>query len=258
MTGEIRLTQRIRASRAELWRACSTTEGLERWYADRITGALSPGGRLVLEWPALGAAVELEVAEVNAGERVVFRNGQSRVTLTPGDGELGLAHQGLAATDDLSGFESSWRIALSLLAQSVEVHPAERRTARWFIRRTRTKPELAHLYFTEREALAAWLGSGGPLGPEGSRYALDLDGRPMSGKVLVRAAGRDVALSWHEDGDSVVVFRTLPSPASERERLVGAWWSRWGESGEERPPAAETLERAVERLSAVLERSGAA
>jgi len=76
--------------------------------------------------------------------------------------------------------------------------------------------------------------------------------------VLCRAPGRDVALTWEEQNDSVLVLRTLPSPRASQERVVAICWSKWGatEPGEH---AIETeLRRSLERLGALLAMSGSA
>jgi uncharacterized protein YndB with AHSA1/START domain len=72
MTGDLRLVRPCGATRAELWKACATAEGLETWYADKVTGSLSPGGGVRLEWPALGARVDLDVVDWVPNDRVVF------------------------------------------------------------------------------------------------------------------------------------------------------------------------------------------
>lgn len=258
MTGEVRLGKSIRASREELFRACATTDGLERWYADRVTGAMTRGSSVRLEWPELNAGVELHVAELVPNERIVLASGESRVTLTVSEGHLELVHEGLAPTDDVPGFGSSWRVALAVLAHAVEAHPGRPRRTDWIARPARTSATLAHLCFTEPEALTSWLGRAEKIGAEGQPYSIRLEtGETMQGKVVARPSGRDVAFTWEERGNSVVVFRTLPSP-SEGERVLAVCWSHWTpeEAGER--AVVNGFERAIERLSSVLLQSGEA
>jgi uncharacterized protein YndB with AHSA1/START domain len=259
MTGEVRLQRSIRASRADLWQACSTPAGLEGWYADRVTGPFTRGGTVRLEWPDLGAGIELTVSEVVPGERLALTNGESRVVLDVGDGLVSLVHEGLTTDDDIEGFRSSWSVALAVLAHAMEQHPGAARRTRWCARPARTSASLAHLCFTEPEALATWLGGAIVMGAEGEAYSLRLgSGDPVSGRVLVRSGGRDVALTWHEQNDAVLVLRTLPSPKSDEERIVAVCWSKWGPTGPGERALENELRRSLERLAGVLAMSGQA
>jgi uncharacterized protein YndB with AHSA1/START domain len=259
MTGEVRLERSIRASRAELWQACSTPAGLEGWYADRVTGTFVRGGSVRLEWPDLSAGIELEVAESVPNERLVLTNGESRVVLEVAEGQVSLAHEGLTMEDDVEGFRSSWRVALAVLTHALEKHRGTARRTRWCARPARTSASLAHLCFTEPEALATWLGDEIVMGAEGEAYSLRLgSGDQVSGRVLVRSGGRDVALTWDEQNDAVLVLRTLPSPKSDEQRIVAVCWSKWGPTGPGERALENELRRALERLAGVLAMSGQA
>jgi uncharacterized protein YndB with AHSA1/START domain len=259
MTGEVHLVCSVRASREELWEACGTRSGLEGWYADRVTGTVARGATLRLEWPELGATVGLQVEEVRSNEQIVLVNGRSRVALTVEDGRVELAHTGLSEEDDVEGFESSWRVALAMLKHALEEHPRSPRRIRWVARPAQASAELAHLCFTAPAALDRWLGHGSEMGAEGEPYSLTLaTGERMSGKVLCRAAGRDVALSWDEQNDSMLVLRTLPSPRAAKERVVAICWSKWGATEAGEHAIESELRRSLERLGAILAMSGRA
>ena len=75
----------------------------------------------------------------------------------------------------------------------------------------------------------------------------------MSGRVLSHTPGRDVLLTWEEDGSSTLAFRTLPSPRDPEQRLLAVVWSRFGNAD---PPEARRagIEAAVDRLTRVLDR----
>jgi uncharacterized protein YndB with AHSA1/START domain len=259
MAGDVNLIWSIRASREELWEACSTRSGLEGWYADRVTGTIANGAKLRLEWPELGATVELYVEDIRHGDRIALVNGKSRVQLTIGEGTVQLTHTGLDDGDDAEGFRSSWRVALAILQQSLEEHPRAPRRVRWAARPARTSAELAHLCFTAPAALDRWLGHGSVMGGEGEAYRLTLpSGEPMSGTVLCRTPGRDVALTWSEQNDSVLVLRTLPSPRASQERVIALCWSKWGATEPGEHAIHGELRRCVERLGALLAMTGSA
>jgi len=268
MTGDLHIDRRVSALSSELWEACATPRGLEGWYADRVTGAIANGGTVRVEWPGLQSSAALEVAEWSPERRVVYRNGASRVALEVSDQRVSLTHSGLSATDDIEGFRSSWRVALAVLAHSIEAHRGRQRRTAWLLARARTSARIARLYFTEPEGLSAWLARGPGIPGEGEGYSMTtLDGRPMSGRVLTVEGGRDVALSWNEADDSVLVFRSLPSPTHRDERILASCWSRWtapssrheGALGEPEVKQIEAeLERSMRRLASELDRGGVA
>lgn len=243
------------ASREELFRACSTAPGLEGWYADSVRGRMSPGQPVHLEWPGVGAALDLELTELNPERSVVFEGGGTRVTLTVGDQVLSIAHEGVPKAA-LAGLRSSWRVALALLAHGLECHPGKPRAARWEVRQVRATPELVHLCFTESSALGRWLGDSPGIGREGDPFSLRLgESRDLSGTVLAQSDGHDVAVSIAEVGQSFLSLRTLPS--STPGCHVALCWSTWTPIDEGTAELFRELGRAMDRLSGLLARSGA-
>jgi uncharacterized protein YndB with AHSA1/START domain len=253
---DLTLTQHVHASEAELWRACSAPAGLAAWQADQVDGKVEPGQSLTLRWPALGASVHLRVLEVEPRRRVVLGTGELRVALELAPGQLTLTQSPLGETEDRAGFASSWRLALATLAHYLERHPRERRQTHWWVRPLRVSPEAAHVFFSDPRALGAWLTreTTGVV-EEGARYSHTLhDGATMSGRVCSLNAGRDVALTWEEQNDSLVCFRTLPSPRSSEERLVALTWSYWASEPDGAARSLDGLGAAFERLARLLEK----
>ncbi len=252
MTRVIHLERSIAAPADAAWEACATPRGIARWQADEVTGTVERGSSLALRWPALGARVDLDVVDVAPERRLVLRSGDALLALDLAPGSIQLEHGGLAPGDELEGVASSWRLSLSLLAQSVERHRGRDRRVEWVVRRARTNTAAAHAFFTDGSALGSWLARHGSVGPEGSRYELELmSGTRMSGRVLSHTPARDVALEWSEQGDSVLVMRTLPSPVDPDDRLIALCWSRWGADP---PPDAlkGELAAALDRLARIL------
>jgi uncharacterized protein YndB with AHSA1/START domain len=252
MGHKIRVVQLVKAQRADLWRAVATTSGLARWQADRADGQIRKGSTVRLSWPALHAEVILEVAGLESGASVTYRNGDTRTRFDVEDGSVTLEHDGLDEDDDLEGFASSWRVALAALKHSTERHPGHARTVAWFTRTVHATPEIAHLYFTDPAALAGWLGRSSGIGTVGAPYSIVGDsGTLLEGRVLARVPARDVALSW-DSADAAITLRTLPS-RDDSERVVAVSISFWG------PPREVTLfEAALDRLARALSAHGRA
>ncbi|MEB2310757.1 MAG: SRPBCC domain-containing protein [Sorangiineae bacterium] len=245
----IRLEQRVTATAGEVWEACATPEGLARWQADEVKGSVTPGGTLELAWPGLGAALTLEIAELDRHRRITFEGGGARVTLALAPGKLLLEHTEPDSEEERAGVTSSWRVSLALLAHALERHPGRERRVTWFAQPARVSSETLHVYFTAASALGGWLARRGSVGSEGSRYQLELaGGAPMSGRVLANVPGRDVALEWEEDGGSTLVLRSLPSPLVPRERLIVLGWSRFAVEPAE-PALAREVASALARLA---------
>jgi uncharacterized protein YndB with AHSA1/START domain len=250
----IALLQRVRAPRPRIWAALSQPQGLAAWQADEAAGELRVGGAITLGWPALGLSVMLDVVRVEPEQRLILRNGQALVDTVIGDQLVTLTHSGLAHGDDHAGLESSWRVALALLAHHCERPADEQRRVHWLIGATRCSAAAAHVFFTDSAALASWLTRRGQIGETGSELALELaDGTPLSGHVLANVPGHDLAVSWQEDGQSVLCMRTLPVSADPGQRLVALCWSRWGDAPMPEPRL-EALEAAHVRLLRALDR----
>ena len=252
MQQSIQLTQAVDAPPERAWHACSEPAGLAAWQADEVKGRVVPGGRLLLSWPALGASIELTVEELQAGRRLVLQGAVSRLALVVEPGRVILTQDGLSAGDEAEGTASSWRLSLAVLAHYLTHHDGATRQVSWFVRPVRTNTEAAHALFTREATLRTWLTRGGEIAEPGSRVRLRLAwGDSLTGTVLAHTPGRDVAVSWTEQAESVLALRTLPSPRTPGERLVAMVWSHWGDI----PSLGHTeeqLARAVERLAGVL------
>ena len=255
----IRISQKIPASLDALWAACATPAGIAGWQADKVTGSVTEGETLALNWPDLGVSIRLDVLELLERRRIVFGHGDTRVCFELREGEVELSHSAPFEDDEEAGTASSWRLALGTLAHYLDRYAGERRETAWLVKPATTSAEAAHAFFTLPDALAAWLGRAtAPIGPAGSRYRIALSGGgSMSGVVLAHTEGRDLALRWDEAGHSVITFRTLPSPRGERERLLVISWSRWAALDNAQRIAGE-LGGALSRLVQLFGAAGAA
>lgn len=206
----------------------------------------------------MGLSVRVHVAESVPDERIVYEVGSSRLIIEVEEGSVALTHEGLRSDDEEDGMRSAWQAALGLLEHGIVHHPNLPRHVRWFLQPVTASAGFAHLYFTEQAALAQWLTRSGAIGEIGTECHLALNwGAQLTGRVLANVPERDLAVSWLEEAESCLVFRTFPSPRSADERLLALCWSVYG-----RPDFSEQttqgLQAAVERLGRVLNRAGSA
>jgi hypothetical protein len=252
---EIHLTQTIDAPVERVWQACATIEGLSAWQADEARGNVEPGASIELGWPALGVRLDLEVEAMTSSKSIVLVADHARLELELAPGEVRLVHSGVGSGDELDGVASSWRMSLAILAHYCERHFGRRRFVRWLTRPARTSAETAHVFFTDEHALANWLGRGSSIGEVGSELGIELAaGDRLSGRVIANSPGRDVAITWQEDEESVLCFRTLPLPRTAGDRLLALSWSRWADQPPEQSRL-EQLDAAHHRLTRALGQS---
>ncbi len=254
----VRVEQIIQAPKDRIWRACASVNGLRSWQADEVEGKFTRGETLMLGWPALGVAVELEIDRIEHERSVVLTAEDSRLELEIGEGRVALSHSADFDDDEADGTLSSWRLSLATLAHYLEHHDGQERHVHWSIARAKASIEDAHAFFTLAGAQNGWLTrSGTGVGALGSDVTLDLAwGSALTGTVLSHTEPRDVLVSWHETNDSLLALRTLPSPDAPEERLLIATWSSWGV--EDTKLIEQNLDAAVTRLSRTLENRASA
>ncbi|HTA93265.1 MAG TPA: hypothetical protein VK745_26995 [Polyangiaceae bacterium] len=250
--------QTIQAPIERIWHACSSVTGLRSWQADEVEGEVLQGGQLLLGFPALGVAVQLEVERVERQRSVVLRADDSRLELRVAPGRVSLEHRADFDEDECAGTLSSWRLALATLAHYLEQHDGKTRTVHWAVARAAASIDDAHAFFSLAGAQGAWLTrSSSGIGEVGSEVALELAwGSTLTGRVLSHTPPRDLLVSWRETGESLLALRTLPSPEVARERLLIGTWSSWGVA--QAAPIAQNLDAALSRLSRVLENRASA
>lgn len=258
MPESIEVVQAIQASRKQLWAALTEPAHLAGWQADNAAGSLRTQS-LRLGWPTLGVETELRVVEVENEARLVLSSGRSVVAFTLESERLRLTHDGLQGRDEVEGVRSSWQVALSLLDHYLKHHFAESRTVHWAITPAEVSAEAAHVFFTDPQALNAWLTQATQgIGAAGSECSMRLkSGDQLHGMVLANTANRDVAITWREREDSVLVFRTLPSPFVAGERILALSWSHWNCSGDDEPMQRHFVS-AMSTLKQTLTRRGTA
>ena len=206
----------------------------------------------------MGLSVRVHVAQLVQDKCVVYEVGSSRLTIEVGDGEVALTHEGLRSEDEEDGMVSAWRTALGVLDHGISCHPEHPRHVRWFLQPVNTTPGFAHVFFTDPAALAQWLTHSGGVPRDGDECKLQLAwGETLTGRVLANTPERDIALTWSEQSNSCLVFRTFPSPRSPEERLLALSWSRYG-SPDFPESSAQGLQASLERLGRILSRTGSA
>lgn len=256
MPDSIEVVLRIDAPRVRLWAALTQATHLEHWQADQAKGGLDRG-RLRLAWPALGVETELVVVEQEPERRLVLASGRSSVTFELEPDALRVTHDGLDDDDERDGVQSSWLVALRVLEHYVTHHFGKPRAAHWTVIPAASTAAAVHVFYSDPHALNAWLTKDGTgIGPTGGHVRLTFRwGEPLSGRVLANIPGRDLAFTWHEQNDSVLVFRTLPSPLDAGERILALCWSHW-ECQKHDETTRRHFEAALARLKQLLRARG--
>ncbi len=262
----VQVSVRISAPVASVWAAWTDPILLCQWYPDRIDGELEVGHTVTLGWDAYGVEIALEVAAMEPDRRLVLRAGEGpaagqvqEVTLSAaGDGNtvVRLVHSGFAdgaaARDERDGTASGWQMMLAVLRHYVE---------RYFTRPRRSVAALGfapvdfatlHAHYCEADYLRRWLTESGAIGAVGDPVELTLrNGRTLTGEVLSRYPGRDVAFSCREIS-GVIALRALSAGVVGRAGLIGVWVSSWAPDDPVVGEIEEALAAAVDRLVALL------
>lgn len=257
---ELLIERHLPALRQRLWLACSDPKHMAAWQADVVRGRVALGEKLGLRWPALRVEVELDVAELEEGERLLLQNGELTTEFLVEDNRVQVLVRGLLDADAREGTFSSWELSLAMLEHYLAHHFDEPRHATWFLRRSKTTSRIAHTFFTDANALGVWLTRNtNGIGAVGSGYMLDLGGdHIVEGRVLANVPERDILLSVDDQAHSTLALRTFPSPYSDAERVIAMTWSRWGGKtrSKQDDPVHGLLEAAIDRLGGLLARPG--
>lgn len=229
---EIEVVQPLAVSRDRVWTALTDPDHLANWQADLAEGGLARR-RLILGWPTLGVQTHLSVVEAETAQRLVLQSGRSTVRFQIHDSALTLNHAGLDDIDEVEGVRASWQVSLAVLHHYVEHHFGVERATHWALETAATSAAEAQVFFSDPAALNSWLTRDGTgIGDTRADYRMTLRwNEPASGRVLARTEGRDLAVTWSERHDSVLVFRTLPAPLQPDHRIIALLWSHWGCQG---------------------------
>jgi len=214
---------------------------LVQWYPEVVEGAIRPGEVVRFQWRSLGIAIDLDVRELIAGERIVFegQTGGSRqrqtvtLTPTPTGTQLAVEQAGLASLEDAAGSQSGWTIGLAVMCEYLERHFGKNRESFAVLASARG----GRAAIRDLLQQPSWLAERAPrLVSVGTPLALDLiDGSTVTGQVIADT-GHEVALRCDEI-DGVIALRAFPAGAGTW--LVGAQVSSWAG------------DRATEQLSAL-------
>ncbi len=252
-----RLEVTIRAPRERVWWACSTLDGLSSWQADEVSGRVEPGASLELRWPELALSASVTVEELATEDRIVFSTPTWRLTVELTGTGIAATWCGPTSRDEEEGAASGWALSLALLQHQLEQHWGRSRHSSWVVRPMMATSDQLHVFFTEPAALASWLGTPRePLDAAGRTIELGLAwGERLTGRVLACTPNRDIAISWNEQADAVLSFRSVPSPRAPGELLVLVNLSHW-QPLKRQGATRGHLESALQRLGRILERRG--
>ncbi len=247
-----------------VWRAWADPDWLSGWMAERVDGAIVPGGEIAWRWDSLGLALDLEVIECEPPHRFSLRGGArgrppqiQSVCLqeSPGGTRVEVTHgdfaPGAAGDDERAGTAAGWHVMLRVLAHYLAGGAGRRRECvavlAPVIAPLRAVGELLH----DPDRRAAWLADGDApaLAREGEPYHLLAAGATLTGRVIALAPPFELALGWDE-ADGVLILRAIQvAPGGPVLACAQAW--SWSPEREAWRSARATLERTVARLVAV-------
>jgi len=257
---------KVAAQIDQVWSAWTVPERLAEWFPDRVDGTLAVGERVGFASDAVGLDLALEVVEIAPQKRLRFRGATPEtaaqkldVIFKDAGGEatmVRLEHAGFGAGPEARDVRdrtaSGWQTAMALLRVYVESYFGRARVLRTTLSDADVAFHSLHRYYTDAEFLRRWLTDEGSVGAIGEQCELVLHGDlRMSGEVLSRYPGRDVALACSDIG-GVLVLCACPSPRAGRAGRVGAWVCTWEPDSATLARLEELLPAAVERLTMAL------
>jgi uncharacterized protein YndB with AHSA1/START domain len=254
------------ATPEQAWEAWADPEKIAQWFVDRATGEATPGGTMTWFFDKFGYVLPYKIVDAVPGRLIVFKweapAGHPgildvRIEREGGATMVRLINSGFredaAWDEEYEGVNSGWKLALAILKFYLENHFAHAKSAMLIIRPANFGYAAVLKYFLEAEKLAQWLTTGGSIGKVGQGCELQLtDAGKLTGSVLA-ITGREVTISWDEIGGVL----ELKAFSMGVQRVVCLRGVSWRLNAEEIAALEQKMNRAVERLAALLRLSAA-
>jgi uncharacterized protein YndB with AHSA1/START domain len=262
-TGRIfRAEIRTTATPQEAYEAWADPEKIAQWFPDHAEGKAEAGATITWIFEKFNYRIPYEVLIAQPAERFAIQwnpppgmnAGILDVTISKEGGETVIRlvnsgfRDGAEWDEEFEGTVSGWHMALALLKHYLENYFGTPRGSLLAMRPAEFSFEQVLPLHRTEAGLKKWLTKSGKYGDVGENFALELqEGGKVGGRVLAKSK-RETALSW----DEIHGVLELKAFAMGPQRMLCVRACGWGLSAERARELEAQMERAVERLAAVL------
>jgi uncharacterized protein YndB with AHSA1/START domain len=258
----LRAEIRTKATPQQAYDAWADPEKIAHWFPDRAEGKAEPGATITWVFEKFNYRIPYEVLIAQPAEKFAIRwnpppgmsAGVLEVTISKEGGETVIKlvnsgfREGAEWNEEFEGTDSGWRMALALLKHYLENYFGISRSS--FLAMKSAEFSFDQIVPLHRTAagLQKWLTKSGEYGEVGESFSLELqEGGKASGRVLAKTK-RGTALSWNEIRGVLELKAFSMGP----QKMLCVRGCGWGLSAEKAIELEAQMERAVERLAALM------
>jgi len=258
----LRAEIRTKATPQQAYDAWADPEKIAHWFPDRAEGKAEPGATITWVFEKFNYRIPYEVLIAQPAEKFAIRwnpppgmsAGVLEVTIAKEGGETVIKlvnsgfREGAEWNEEFEGTDSGWRMALALLKHYLENYFGISRSS--FLAMKSAEFSFDQIVPLHRTAagLQKWLTKSGEYGEVGESFSLELqEGGKASGRVLAKTK-RGTALSWNEIRGVLELKAFSMGP----QKMLCVRGCGWGLSAEKAIELEAQMERAVERLAALM------
>ena len=258
----LRAEIRTKATPQQAYDAWADPEKIAHWFPDRAEGKAEPGATITWVFEKFNYRIPYEVLIAQPAEKFAIRwnpppgmsAGVLEVTIAKEGGETVIKlvnsgfREGAEWNEEFEGTDSGWRMALALLKHYLENYFGISRSS--FLAMKSAEFSFDQIVPLHRTAagLQKWLTKSGEYGEVGESFSLELqEGGKASGRVLAKTK-RGTALSWNE----IRGLLELKAFSMGPQKMLCVRGCGWGLSAEKAKELEAQMERAIERLAALM------
>jgi uncharacterized protein YndB with AHSA1/START domain len=258
----LRAEIRTKATPQQAYDAWADPEKIAHWFPDRAEGKAEPGATITWVFEKFNYRIPYEVLIAQPAEKFAIRwnpppgmsAGVLEVTIAKEGGETVIKlvnsgfREGAEWNEEFEGTDSGWRMALALLKHYLENYFGISRSS--FLAMKSAEFSFDQIVPLHRTAagLQKWLTKSGEYGEVGESFSLELqEGGKASGRVLAKTK-RGTALSWNE----IRGLLELKAFSMGPQKMLCVRGCGWGLNAEKAKELEAQMERAIERLAALM------
>jgi uncharacterized protein YndB with AHSA1/START domain len=262
-TGRILRTEiRTKATPQQAYDAWADPEKIAHWFPDRAEGKAEPGATITWIFDKFNYRIPYEVLIAQPAEKFAIRwnppagmhPGILEVTISKegGDTVVRLVESGFREgaewNEEFEGTDSGWRMALALLKHYLENYFGTPRSSFLAMKPAEFSFDQVVPFHRTAAGLKKWLTKNGQYGEVGESFSLELqEGGKVSGQPLAKTK-RETTLSW----DEIHGVLELKAFSMGPQKMLCVRGCGWGLNAEKAKEIEAQMERAIERLAAVL------